>query len=30
LDEALDEFERDRDPGKPWREVFRQLRTSRS
>jgi hypothetical protein len=29
LDEALEEFERDGDPGKPWREVLRQLRTSR-
>jgi hypothetical protein len=30
LDEALEEFARDRDPGMPWRDVFRQLRTSRS
>jgi hypothetical protein len=29
LDEALEEFTHDRDPGKPWREVFRQLRASR-
>ena len=30
LDEALAEFERDGDPGRPWREVLRRLRTSRS
>jgi hypothetical protein len=30
LDEALTEFERDGDPGRPWREVLRELRTSRS
>jgi hypothetical protein len=29
LDEALAEFERDGDPGKPWREVLRKLRTAR-
>ena len=29
LDEALAEFERDPSPGKPWREVFRQIRESR-
>jgi len=30
LDEALAEFERDGDPGKPWRDVLRELRKSRS
>lgn len=29
LDEALEEFARDRDPGKPWREVLRELNTGR-
>lgn len=26
LDDALAEFERDGNPGKPWREVLRQFR----
>ncbi len=30
LDEALAEFERDGDPGTPWREVLQRLRTKRS
>jgi len=30
LDDALAEFERDGDPGKPWRDVLRELRSSRS
>jgi hypothetical protein len=29
LDEALKEFKRDGDPGKPWRDVLRELRASR-
>jgi hypothetical protein len=29
LDEALEEFTRDRDPGKPWREVLNEIRSSR-
>ena len=29
LDEALTEFEQDRNPGEPWRDVFRQIRESR-
>jgi hypothetical protein len=29
LDEAFAEFERDPNPGEPWREVFRQIRESR-
>lgn len=29
LDEALAEFEQDRNPGEPWRDVFRQVRESR-
>ena len=28
LDEALAEFQRDRDQGKPWREVLREIRDS--
>jgi hypothetical protein len=28
LDDALREFEQDRDPGTPWREVLRQVRSS--
>jgi len=28
LDEALAEFERDRNPGTPWREVLRRVRGS--
>jgi hypothetical protein len=28
LDEALAEFERDRDPGTPWRHVLGTLRSS--
>lgn len=27
--EALAEFEKDRNPGEPWRDVFRQIRESR-
>jgi hypothetical protein len=30
LDEALVEFERDGDPGRPWREILRSLRSSRA
>ena len=30
LDEALEEFARDRNPGQPWRDVFRELRKPRS
>jgi hypothetical protein len=30
LDEALEEFQRDRDSGQPWREVLAQLRSSRA
>ena len=29
LDEALSEFERDRDPGTPWRDVLKKLRSER-
>ena len=29
LDEALAEFEQDRNPGEPWRDVFREIRNSR-
>lgn len=29
LDEALDEFVQDRNPGEPWRDVFRELRKAR-
>jgi hypothetical protein len=29
LDEAFAEFERDPNPGEPWRKVFRQIRESR-
>jgi hypothetical protein len=29
LDKALEEFTRDRNPGTPWRDVFRELRQSR-
>lgn len=29
LDDALAEFERDCDPGRPWREVLQAVRTSR-
>jgi len=29
LDEALAEFQRDPNPGEPWRDVFRQIRESR-
>jgi hypothetical protein len=29
LDEAFAEFERDPGAGQPWREVFREIRTSR-
>jgi hypothetical protein len=29
LDEALEEFTKDQNPGKPWRDVFRELRQSR-
>ena len=29
LDEALAEFEKDRNPGEPWRNVFREIRNSR-
>lgn len=29
LDEALAEFEKDRNRGEPWRDVFRQIRESR-
>jgi hypothetical protein len=28
LDEALDEFAKDQNPGTPWRDVFRELRQS--
>jgi hypothetical protein len=28
LDAALAEFERDRNPGEPWRDVLRQVRQS--
>jgi hypothetical protein len=28
LDEAFAEFEKDRNPGEPWRDVFRQIRKS--
>jgi hypothetical protein len=28
LDEALKEFEREGDPGIPWREALRQIRSS--
>ena len=30
LDDAMAEFERDGDPGTPWREVLQRLRTKRS
>jgi len=30
LDEALAEFERDGQPGEPWREVLRRILASRS
>ena len=30
LDSALAEFERDGNPGTPWREVLQRLRTKRS
>ena len=29
LDEAFAEFEKDREAGEPWRDVFRQIRKSR-
>jgi len=29
LDAALAEFERDRNPGEPWRDVLHQIRRSR-
>ena len=29
LDVALAEFERDRNPGEPWRDVLQQVRRSR-
>lgn len=29
LDAALAEFERDRDPGQPWRDVLQQVRKAR-
>jgi hypothetical protein len=29
LDEALAEFERDANPGEPWRKVFQQIRAAR-
>jgi hypothetical protein len=29
LDEAFAEFEKARNPGEPWREVFREIRKSR-
>jgi hypothetical protein len=29
LDEALADLERDPSPGEPWRDVFRQIRSSR-
>jgi hypothetical protein len=29
LDEALAEFERNPNPGEPWRDVFREIRKSR-
>jgi hypothetical protein len=29
LDEAFAEFERDPNPGEPWRKVFRQIRELR-
>ena len=28
LDQALLEFEHDRNPGRPWREVLRELRST--
>ena len=28
LDEAFAEFEQDRSPGEPWRDVFREIRSS--
>jgi len=30
LDEALAQFERDRDRGTPWREVLRRIQTART
>jgi len=30
LDEAFEEFTRDRDSGKPWREVLNEIRSRRS
>lgn len=29
LDEAFAEFEKGRNPGEPWRDVFREIRKSR-
>lgn len=29
LDEAFAEFEKDHNPGEPWRDVFREIRSSR-
>jgi hypothetical protein len=29
LDEAFAEFEQDRNPGEPWRDVFREIRKPR-
>lgn len=29
LDEALAEFERDRNPGEPWRDVLHRIRESK-
>jgi hypothetical protein len=28
LDEALAEYQRDKNPGRPWREVLREIRSS--
>lgn len=30
LDAALSDFERDSTPGEPWREVFREIRSTRT
>ncbi|HXS68646.1 MAG TPA: hypothetical protein VN761_07355 [Candidatus Polarisedimenticolia bacterium] len=30
LDEALEAFVQDRNPGQPWREAFRELRKNRA
>lgn len=30
LDEALAQFERDGDPGRPWRDVLQSIRASRN